>query len=148
MTKDNDNKLETPRTFRGNPEYTEEFEKAVDKLIAAEIDDRQERIDAVDRLCEEYTESVGETPDSRQLYRLTNEILREELTDKRKNKVRAEEYPFLSKHQLKRRFDNEFPAKEVKGEKDEVITGTKKVSIVGDDGDIQGRKRNIYKFKL
>lgn len=57
----------------------------------------------INELCEEYTAEVGETPDSRELQRLANEILREDLTDKRSNKVQEDEYSFLSDTQKKRR---------------------------------------------
>jgi hypothetical protein len=90
--------------FRGNREYKVEFEKAADALIQEKLSDRQERIQAIDALCEEYAASIGQPPDSLQLDRLANEILREELTDKRKNKTRVEEYPILSDYQISRRM--------------------------------------------
>ncbi len=68
--------------------------------------DRQARIDSVDKLCEEYYKAIREWPDSRQLKRLTDEILREELVSKKKNKA-SKPYSFLSNNQFKRRYNQE-----------------------------------------
>lgn len=89
-------------------DYKAEFHDAVTDLIAEDIADRGERMAAVHALTEAYIDSVGVAPDSAELERLTDYILREELTDKRRNKVQDEEYPFLSESQLGRRRDHEY----------------------------------------
>jgi hypothetical protein len=71
--------------------------------VELNIGNRQARIKAIDKLCEEYTAAVGEIPDSRQLQRLADEILREELTDKHPDKMTRNEYPIISIRQLNRR---------------------------------------------
>lgn len=89
-------------------DYKAEFHDAVTDLIAENIADRGERMAAVHALTEAYIDSVGVAPDSAELERLTNYILREELTDKRRNKMQTEEYPFMSETQLNRRRDHEY----------------------------------------
>lgn len=81
------------------------FSAMVDELIDAKIPDRQVRIKAIDELIEDYFKVLGRMPEGAVLNRLTNEILREELTDTRKNKVQTEEYPFLSETQVRRRTE-------------------------------------------
>lgn len=88
-------------------DYKAEFHDAVTDLIAENIADRGERMAAVHALTEAYIDSVGVAPDPAELERLTDYILREELTNKRKNKTQDEEYPFLSERQLDRRRDHE-----------------------------------------
>ncbi|UKS30180.1 hypothetical protein LOZ80_15060 [Paenibacillus sp. HWE-109] len=81
-----------------------EFTAAVDALIARNIADRTERIAAIDAL----TECCGdERPDSSQLERLADHILREELTDTDLYKVQRNEYPFLSERQFTTRHNTE-----------------------------------------
>ncbi|RCX22934.1 hypothetical protein DFP94_101523 [Fontibacillus phaseoli] len=89
-------------------DYKAEFHDAVTDLIAEEITDRGERMAAVHALTEAYVDSVGIAPDATELARLSDYILREELTDKRRNKVQDEDYPFLSESQLDRRHDHEY----------------------------------------
>lgn len=89
-------------------DYKTEFHDAVTDLIAENITDRGERMAAVHALTDAYIDSVGIAPDSLELERLSDYILREELTDKRRNKVQDEEYPFLSESQLNRRRDHEY----------------------------------------
>lgn len=89
-------------------DYKAEFHDAVTDLIAADIADRGERMAAVHALTEAYVDSVGKPPAAEELTRLSDYILREELTDKRRNKVQDEEYPFLSETQLGRRESHEY----------------------------------------
>lgn len=89
-------------------DYKTEFHDAVTDLIAEDITDRGERMAAVHALTEAYVDSVGKPPAAEELTRLSDYILREELTDKRRNKVQDEEYPFLSESQLGRRETHEY----------------------------------------
>jgi hypothetical protein len=55
---------------------------------------------AIQALIDDYITSVGETPCDRQLERLTDEILYEELTDKDRYKAKHDEYPIFTERQL------------------------------------------------
>ena len=70
------------------------------------MSDRQVRIGVIDSLCEEYVEAIGEMPDSWQLQRLANEILREELTSTSGHKAKKP-YSFLSDRQMETRYRQE-----------------------------------------
>lgn len=89
-------------------DYKAEFTSQVDALIAANIEDRTERMAAVQALTDRYIEAHGEAPDAAQIERLTDYILREELTCTDRMKARNEEYPFLSERQLERRQEHEY----------------------------------------
>ncbi|MEC0370029.1 hypothetical protein [Paenibacillus chibensis] len=89
-------------------DYKAEFITQVDELIAANIEDRTERMAAVKALTDRYIDAHGTTPDAAQLERLTDYILREELTDSRPDKMTLEEYPIMSERQEERRRDNEY----------------------------------------
>lgn len=88
--------------------FRERFNSRVASFISQHIDDRQARIDAVQRLIDEYIETYGERPSAYSLNLLSEYILYEELKDKAKNKVSAIEYPFLSEHQFERRTVREY----------------------------------------
>lgn len=89
-------------------DYKAEFHDAVTDLIAEDITDRGERMAAVHALTEAYIDSVGVAPDQAELERLTNYILREELTDRHPDKITRDDYPFMSDWQLGRREDHEY----------------------------------------
>lgn len=122
------------------------FNDLADELINAKIPDRQDRIKAIDELIEDYFKVLGEMPSGVVLHRLGNEILREELQDKRSNKVTAEEHPILSETQLIRRYSKEIPVRNVKGAKDQVIIGKQITSITGKNGEPLLLKQNVYNF--
>ncbi|MEK3836473.1 hypothetical protein [Paenibacillus sp. FSL R7-0128] len=88
-------------------DYKAEFHEAVTDLIAQDIVERSERMAAVHALTDAYFDSVGEYPDTAEIERLTDYILREELTDRHPDKVTREEYPFFSAWQLELRRDKE-----------------------------------------
>ncbi|WP_337102353.1 hypothetical protein [Paenibacillus sp. YIM B09110] len=100
--------------------YKETFEDAVTDLIAEGIADRGARMKAIEALTEAYVDDVGERPGSAQLERLTDYLLREELTDVDPYKIAHAEYPFMSEWQLDLRRDRE--------------TGLKAVEETGADG--------------
>jgi hypothetical protein len=99
------------RQFRRGTDYKAEFILAVNELIAEKIADRQERMRRIDSLINAYVEGTGETPNGKQLERLTDYILMEELTDTDRLKSRNTEYPFFSERQLERREGGEAPFK-------------------------------------
>lgn len=88
-------------------DYKAEFHDAVTDLIAQDIADRTERMAAVNALTDAYFDSVDKQPDAAELERLTDYILREELTDRHPDKVTRDEYPFFSAWQLELRRDKE-----------------------------------------
>lgn len=71
------------------------FCEAVTDLIEQNITDRSERIKAVEALTDAYEDSTGNPPDSAQLERLADYLLKEELTDNFADKVTQTEYPFF-----------------------------------------------------
>ncbi|MEV3552289.1 hypothetical protein ABNC92_10605 [Paenibacillus larvae] len=89
----------------------EAFCEAVTDLIEEDITDRSERISAVEALTDAYVDSTGNPPDSAQLERLADYLLKEELTDNFADKVTQTEYPFFSDRQLDRRYKKEATAK-------------------------------------
>lgn len=89
-------------------DYKAEFHDAVTDLIAEDIADRGERMAAVHALTEAYIDSVGVAPDPAEVERLTDYILREELTDRHPDKIARDEYPFMSDWQLGRRENHEY----------------------------------------
>jgi len=96
------------------------FEDAVTQIIAYHIPERNKRIASIAVLIECYVSLTGNTPDSSQLNRLSNYILKEELSDPNVYKIAHNEYPFLSEWQMKLRHDRE--------------TGLKAVEETGADG--------------
>lgn len=118
--------------FKGD--YKAAFEAAVSELIEEDIRDRAERMQAIDALIDEYINATGETPDAKQIERLTDYILREELFDSSPDKITREEYPILSERQLRRRRSMEVPLESV-------------AEYIGDDGKIhrapKRRKRTL-----
>jgi hypothetical protein len=67
-----------------------------------------ERIELVAQIIETYYKAVGKYPDTNSLIRLSNVILVEEIKDRKKNKSKTKEYPFLSDRQLLTRMKKEF----------------------------------------
>ncbi|UMR33968.1 hypothetical protein MJ749_14815 [Paenibacillus polymyxa] len=89
--------------------YKEDFADKVTETIELNIEDRTKRMVAVGELIDTYVEAHGVSPDEAQLDRLSDYILREELTNTDRMKTRKEEYPFLSERQFERRRENEVP---------------------------------------
>jgi len=84
-------------------DYKTQFNEDTTALIATNIADRTERMATVQALIDRYINDHGAPPDPAQLERLTDYILREELTDPNLHKVLHNEYPILSETQLERR---------------------------------------------
>lgn len=78
------------------------FEEEVKALIERNIEDRNERMAAVDELIAAYImrSEDGAWPKGELLEKLTDYILKEEITDRSPDKVTNTEYPFFSEHQL------------------------------------------------
>ena len=130
--------------FKHGTDYKKAFEEAVNEIIDKNIEDRTERIRAIDALIDEYVYAIGSAPDPVQLERLSNYILKEELTDASKNKVRREEYPIFSEWQLARRREGRHRRSE--GRHMEISLGSL-VSVGADGRDYRTpkrRKRNVW----
>ncbi|MEI2280706.1 hypothetical protein [Paenibacillus polysaccharolyticus] len=87
--------------------YKWAFHEVITELSEANIENRGERMSAVAALTDSYIEANGERPDVDALERLTNLILKEELSDMDAHKIQHNEYPFLSDRQFERRHDRE-----------------------------------------
>lgn len=90
-------------------DYRKKFEEETTKLIEQNIYNRDVRMNAINELINRYVSETGERPASEQLDRLSDYILREELTDTRKSKSRLNEYPFLSADQFAYRNARQAP---------------------------------------
>jgi hypothetical protein len=71
------------------------------------VGDRNQRIDLIRRLTEDYAAANDKYPDGALLERLADAVLNEELSDPHPDKVTREEYPFFSEHQLEVRAARE-----------------------------------------
>lgn len=100
--------------FALGSDYKTEFIGAVTELLALEMP-IQWRMKAVGDLSDAYVEQTGERPDGRQIERLTDYILKDELTDPHADKVTNNEYPILSVVQLSRRTGRELSSGELVG---------------------------------
>ncbi|MDC3413920.1 hypothetical protein [Terrihalobacillus insolitus] len=96
--------------FIGN--YKVRLEREVTKLLATlddegnppTIEDRKKLIDA---LFDAYIDQTGEVPDGVQVQRLGNWLLLEEMKNNHPDKVTRQEYPFMTKRQLRTRYRRE-----------------------------------------
>jgi hypothetical protein len=82
------------------------FILAVDELILLDLPVAF-RIAQVELLTEAYREQTEQRPDSLQLERLADFILKDDLSDPHPDKVTNTEYPFLSEGQVKLRSGRE-----------------------------------------
>ena len=100
--------------FALGSDYKTEFSAAVTELLAVDMPTPW-RMKAVDDLVDAYVKQTGERPDGRQVERLTDYILKDELTDPHADKVTNTEYPILSAVQLSRRTGRELSSGELVG---------------------------------
>ncbi|WP_026593015.1 hypothetical protein [Bacillus sp. UNC437CL72CviS29] len=109
---------QTKYTFDVNGNYKTQFETYVNTLITAHRDSHSEaisnrdvRAEEIKSLTDAYVGTVGERPEPKQLERLADLLLYEELSDTHPDKVAREEYPIMSDHQLSRRHSGEVSMK-------------------------------------
>ncbi|EJV61776.1 hypothetical protein IEO_03071 [Bacillus wiedmannii] len=109
-------KEQTKYTFDVNGDYKSQFETYVNTLItslresdSSAISKRDVRAKEIKSLTDAYVASIGQRPEPKQLERLADLLMREELSDSRPDKTTLEEYPILSEYQLDRRRDKEVP---------------------------------------
>lgn len=93
-------------------DYKSAVEQEVTTLLAmvntyGEPPKVEERIEMIERIFDAYVEQTGEVPDGNQVQRLANWILLDELTDPRPDKVAKEDYPIMTKRQLRTRHNRE-----------------------------------------
>lgn len=101
---------QTKYTFDINGDYKTQFETYVNTLITSlresdseAISNRDVRAEEIKSLTDAYVGTVGERPEPKQLERLADLLLYEELHDTNRMKVRNNEYPILSDTQIQRR---------------------------------------------
>ncbi|PGO61802.1 hypothetical protein CN980_29165 [Bacillus cereus] len=109
---------QTKYTFDINGDYKTQFETYVNTLIttlresdSSAISNRDVRAEEIKSLTDAYVEVVGERPEPKQLERLTDLMLYEELSDTHPDKVALAEYPIMSETQLARRHSGEVSMK-------------------------------------
>ena len=87
------------------------FSEIIDGLFAqydgGELRDRTERMRLIEATIEQYYQETGRMPSPSELDRLSTLILKEELTDQRRNKMQANEHPIMSERWEKKRHDGE-----------------------------------------
>lgn len=93
-------------------DFKEEFSKQVTKLLKTVDDegnppDIPTRIRIIEAIFDAYIEQTGYVPDGAQVQRLANWMLLEDLTNNHPDKVTREPYPFLTKRQLRTRYNRE-----------------------------------------
>ncbi|PEF71703.1 hypothetical protein [Bacillus cereus] len=105
-------------TFDIKGDYKTQFETYVNMLInslresdSQAISNRDVRAEEIKSLTDAYVGTVGERPEQKQLERLADLLLYEELHDTHPDKVAREEYPIMSDHQLSRRHSGEVSMK-------------------------------------
>lgn len=92
--------------FQGD--YKKQFEDYTKDIVNNRIEDRQQRKETIDALIEEYVKQTGERPEGRQLEKLANAIMFEELEgDTRADKMTLEAEPVMTQSQTNRRHGNE-----------------------------------------
>ncbi|TEA81194.1 hypothetical protein [Bacillus thuringiensis] len=109
---------QTKYTFDMNGDYKTQFETYVNTLITSlresdsdAISNRDIRAKEIKLLTDAYVGTVGERSEPRQLERLADLMLYEELHDTHPDKMTREEYPIMSEHQLSRRQSGEVSMK-------------------------------------
>ncbi|PFF13825.1 hypothetical protein CN324_28075 [Bacillus anthracis] len=104
--------------FDTTGDYKTQFETYVTMLItnrresdSGAISNRDVRTKEIKSLTDAYVGTVGERPEPKQLERLADLLLYEELHDTHPDKMTREEYPIMSDHQLSRRHSGEVSMK-------------------------------------
>lgn len=115
--------------FKVGTNYKATFTQEVETVLALKID-LPERMKIIDDLLTAYVEQTGGLPDTNQINRLTDCILRDDLQNRHPDKVANTEFPFLSGGQQKLRSRREIPTDTSKMSSDVKykINGRKKTS--------------------
>ncbi|EOO19996.1 hypothetical protein [Bacillus cereus] len=109
---------QTKYIFDINGDYKTQFESYVNTLVTAlrdsdsgAISNRDVRAEEIKALTDAYVGAVGQRPEPKQLERLADLLLYEELSDTHPDKMTLAEYPIMSDHQLSRRHSREVSMK-------------------------------------
>ncbi|PFZ38014.1 hypothetical protein COL77_26040 [Bacillus wiedmannii] len=109
---------QTKYTFDINGDYKTQFETYVNTLITSlrerdsgTISNRDICAKEIKSLTDAYVGTVGERPEPKQLERLADLLLYEELSNTHPDKMAREEYPIMSDYQLSRRHSGEVSMK-------------------------------------
>ncbi|SHF34096.1 hypothetical protein SAMN05444392_11620 [Seinonella peptonophila] len=113
-------------------DYKEQFKIDVSMLLEENETDREFRIKKIQKFIDGYIDQVprdekypqNEIPDTSQLERLANFILKEEFEDKDTWKRNRHEYPILTDYQLKRRHNKEILISRLTNDSGECHIGT------------------------
>ncbi|WP_427036543.1 hypothetical protein [Cytobacillus pseudoceanisediminis] len=92
--------------------FKSRLDKEVSKLLALKDENGQPptietRKQIIEALLDAYIEQTGNVPDGVQIQRMGNWLLLEDLTNNHPDKVTREPYPFLTKRQLRTRYNRE-----------------------------------------
>lgn len=108
----------TKYIFDTGGDYKTQFETYVNTLItslresdSSTISNRDVRAKEIKSLTNAYVGTVGKRPEPKQLERLADLLLYEELSDTHPDKMTLAEYPIMSDHQLSRRHSGEVSMK-------------------------------------
>lgn len=109
---------QTNYIFDINRDYKTQYETYITTLITSlresdseAISNRDIRAKEIKLLTDAYVGTVGERPEPKQLERLADLLLYEELHDTHPDKMTLAEYPIMSDHQLSRRHSGEVSMK-------------------------------------
>lgn len=100
---------------RFNSNFIVAFEEEVTNILAIKTEDNlipsiEERRDIINTLIDAYIDQTGNIPSGNQVQRLANWFIVEDLTDPHPDKVSKEEFPILTKRQLRARHLREIPS--------------------------------------
>ncbi|MDA1545843.1 hypothetical protein [Bacillus cereus group sp. TH253LC] len=109
---------QTKYIFDINGDYKTQFETYVNALITSlrecnfnAISNIDVRAKIIKSLTDAYVGTIGERPEPKQLERLADLLLYEELSNTHPDKMARKEYPIMSDHQLSRRHSGEVSMK-------------------------------------
>lgn len=92
-------------------DYKETFNEMVTNTLSLQEDGAVPSIECrkevIEVMTDEYIMQTGQTPDGVQVQRLANWLLLEDLSNTHPDKVTREEYPFMTKRQLRTRYHRE-----------------------------------------
>lgn len=98
-----------------NMYYNTAFEQQVNKLVMCSIMDRSLRMQEIHKLIDSYIASAETKPKAKQLERLADYILKEELTDPNPYKMSHGAHPIMSTWQMELRHKREMSLKVAEG---------------------------------
>lgn len=102
--------------------FVEDFKEAIEIEVTTiltlkdeygEVPPVAERNEIIETLFDAYVQQTGETPPGNQVQRLGNWILFETLTDSRPDKVTIEDFPVMTKRQLRTRHNREMASEHI-----------------------------------